>query len=555
MTSQLPLLLQKANKINQEQALHVLKTMSERKTDAYTALLSLEQLSPKKLTTILSELFNLPIIKLDSYDYFLCCQHLGLGDLVRRHSALPITIDNEQLTLAVIDPSIAEPEQDFRFATGMKINLVLCDARTITHAIHNLYGDTESEKWNDFKELTPQQLEQLVELPAEETVDHEALYQDTSPISRYIHQVLLDAIRKRASDIHFEPYKDWFRIRFRCDGLLIEMQQPPNHLSHRLTARLKILAKLDVSERRLPQDGRITLAVSPSKNIDIRVSTLPTIWGEKAVLRLLDKRITSLQLDHLGYNPSQSACYRHALAKPQGMILITGPTGCGKTLSLYSGLNILNQKDINIATAEDPVEIHLSGINQVQIQPKIGFGFAQALRAFLRQDPDVVMVGEIRDYETADIATKASQTGHLVLSTLHTNSASEAVLRMQNMGVKPFNIAAALSLIIAQRLVRRLCPQCKRASLTSIASQDQVFEANPEGCHYCNQGYAGRIGLFEILPVTPQMAEMIAAGATPHQIEKLAMKQGMQTLQQSGLEKLTQGLTSQTELQRVLPEL
>ncbi|USD32132.1 MULTISPECIES: type IV-A pilus assembly ATPase PilB [Vibrio] len=548
MMSQLPHLLQRANKITQAQALHAMAAMNTQKADACTALLTLDDISPQKLVTMISELFSLTIIQLDSFDYISCCQRLGVSDLVCRHSALPLHIDSHQLTLAISDPSIAEIEQDFRFATGLKVKLVLCQIHILMEAIHHLYGDKFSGERFGFKAISDQELEQLVETTEEESADHEALYQDTSPISQYIHQVLLDAVRKRASDIHFEPYENWFRVRFRCDGLLIERQQPPHHLSNRLIARLKILAKLDIAERRLPQDGRITLAIASSKAIDIRVSTLPTIWGEKVVLRLLDNRKTSFDLEHLGYSPSQSEHYRRALAKPQGMILITGPTGSGKTLSLYSGLNILNQSEVNIATAEDPVEMHVSGINQVQIQPQIGFHFAQALRAFLRQDPDVVMVGEIRDRETAEIAAKAAQTGHLVLSTLHTNSAAEAILRLQNLGIEPFNIAASLSLIVAQRLVRRLCPHCKRPDSEKI----QEFKADPLGCSSCHQGYSGRIGLFEILTVTPEISEAIAARAPTHHIESLAIEQGMQTLRQSGIEKLTQGVTSQTELQRVL---
>ncbi|AIW19898.1 type IV-A pilus assembly ATPase PilB [Vibrio coralliilyticus] len=546
--SELPFLLKKANKISEEQALQAISATETRQIEAYSALLEISDLTSKQLTAAISELYALPILSLDDFDYRTCCEQLGIGDLIRSHTALPLEVERQHLTLALADPSISEIEQEFRFATGLAIKLVLAELPTLARAINNLYGAQSASDSLGYKEVSALDLEQLVEAEEHELIENEELNQDSSPISRYIQQILLDAVRKRASDIHFEPYDACFRVRFRCDGLLVEVQRPPQHLCQRLTARLKILAKLDIAERRLPQDGRITLHVTPTDSIDIRVSTLPTIWGEKVVLRLLDNRMTSFDLDSLGYNRVQSESYRQALTKPQGLILITGPTGSGKTLSLYSGLNIINQNEVNIATAEDPVEIHLTGINQVQIQPQIGFNFAQALRAFLRQDPDVVMVGEIRDRETAEIATKAAQTGHLVLSTLHTNSAAEAILRLQNMGIETFNLAASLSLIIAQRLVRCLCPQCKRPT----KNQTGHYEASSEGCQDCNQGYSGRTGIYEVLTVTPEIAQAVNEGSTALQIEDLAIQQGMQTLQHAGLEKLAQGITSQAELQRVL---
>lgn len=546
--SELPFLLKKANKISEKQALQAISATETRQIEAYSALLEISDLTSKQLTAAISELYALPTVSLDDFDYRACCEQLGLGDLIRNHTALPLEVERQYLTLALADPSISEIEQEFRFATGLAIKLVLAELPALARAISNLYGAQSASDSLGYKEVSALDLEQLVEAEEHELIDSEDLNHDNSPISRYIQQILLDAVRKQASDIHFEPYEAWFRVRFRCDGLLVEVQRPPQHLCQRLTARLKILAKLDIAERRLPQDGRITLNVTQTDSIDIRVSTLPTIWGEKVVLRLLDNRMTSFDLSSLGYNHIQSESYHQALTKPQGLILITGPTGSGKTLSLYSGLNIINQNEINIATAEDPVEIHLTGINQVQIQPQIGFDFAQALRAFLRQDPDVVMVGEIRDRETAEIATKAAQTGHLVLSTLHTNSAAEAILRLQNMGIEAFNLAASLSLIIAQRLVRCLCSQCKLPTKV----QTGQYEASSKGCQGCNQGYSGRTGIYEVLTVTPEIAQAINDGATAHQIEDLAIQQGMQTLPHSGLEKLAQGITSQAELQRVL---
>ncbi|MCL4164251.1 UNVERIFIED_CONTAM: hypothetical protein GTU68_020682, partial [Idotea baltica] len=362
--------------------------------------------------------------------------------------------------------------------------------------------------------------------------------QDDSPVSRFINQILVDAARKGASDIHFEPYEENYRVRLRCDGILVEIQQPASHLSRRLSARLKILAKLDIAERRLPQDGRIKLRLNDELAIDMRVSTLPTLWGEKIVLRLLDSSAANLDIDKLGYSEDQKALYLNALKRPQGMILMTGPTGSGKTVSLYTGLRVLNTTERNISTAEDPVEINLCGINQVQVTPKIGFGFAEALRSFLRQDPDVVMVGEIRDLETAEIAIKASQTGHLVLSTLHTNSAAETVTRLSHMGIEPFNLASSLSLIIAQRLARRLCDHCKAAT--------------SQGCNECNQGYSGRVGIYEVMPFSDQLKNSLIDKPNALAIENLARREGMRTLQESGLDKLLEGTTSYQELQRVL---
>ncbi len=379
-------------------------------------------------------------------------------------------------------------------------------------------------------------------------------------MSRYINQILLDAVRKGASDIHFEPYEDSYRVRLRCDGILVEIQQPAHHLSRRLAARLKILSKLDIAERRLPQDGRIKLKIGTNTAIDMRVSTLPTLWGEKIVLRLLDSSEASLNIDALGYNDTQKQQYLNALHRPQGLILMTGPTGSGKTVSLYTGLKLLNTAEVNIATAEDPVEINLSGINQVQVQPQIGFGFAQALRAFLRQDPDIVMVGEIRDIETAEIAVKAAQTGHLVLSTLHTNSAAESVARLSNMGVEPFNIASSLSLIIAQRLARRLCNHCKiayqvdhtQAIGLELTLGETLYRASSDGCSECNNGYVGRVGIYEVMSFTPTLSQAIAQGTSIQTLEQLARSEGMATLKESGLEKLRLGITSVSELQRVL---
>ncbi|EPH5595452.1 MULTISPECIES: type IV-A pilus assembly ATPase PilB [Vibrio] len=523
------------------------------------ALLSSGLFTSSELADHLSSLFGLNQPELSQYEYASLCQQLGLRELITRHNALPLHRTTSTLLLAVADPTNQQAEDDFRFATGLQVELVLADFRQLSAAIRRLYGRSLSHEKSGLKEINQEELASLVDVGADEIDNIEDLSQDESPVSRYINQILLDAVRKGASDIHFEPYEKMYRVRLRCDGILIETQQPPSHLSRRLSARIKILSKLDIAERRLPQDGRIKLKLNQDTAIDMRVSTLPTLFGEKIVLRLLDSSSASLDIDKLGYSEQQKQLYLDALRRPQGMILMTGPTGSGKTVSLYTGLSILNKPEINISTAEDPVEINLSGINQVQVQPKIGFGFAEALRSFLRQDPDVVMVGEIRDLDTAEIAIKASQTGHLVLSTLHTNSAAETVIRLSNMGVESFNLASSLSLIIAQRLARKLCSHCKQSQELTVQLQhlgiqasDNIFKANPDGCNECTHGYSGRTGIYEVMRFDEFLSEALIKGASVHELEKLAIANGMSTLQMSGIEKLKQGITSFSELQRVL---
>ncbi len=371
----------------------------------------------------------------------------------------------------------------------------------------------------------------------------------------------MDAIKKGASDLHFEPYEHRYRVRFRIDGILHEMASPPNSLASRLSARIKVMSRLDIAEKRKPQDGRIKLKITERKSIDFRVSTLPTLWGEKIVMRILDSSSAMLGIDVLGYEPEQKKLYMDALEQPQGMILVTGPTGSGKTVSLYTGLNILNQPERNISTAEDPVEINLEGINQVQINPKADMTFANALKAFLRQDPDVVMVGEIRDLETAEIAIKAAQTGHLVLSTLHTNSAPETLTRLLNMGVPAYNVASSISLIIAQRLARRLCPKCKTPEklpdeelIRQGFDKDKLNEVQlfaPKGCDSCTEGYKGRVGIYEVMQITPEIAQIIMRGGNSLEIAEVSLRSGFNDLRLSGLKKAADGVTSLAEINRV----
>jgi len=388
---------------------------------------------------------------------------------------------------------------------------------------------------------------------------------EDAPIVRFVNKIMLDAIRRGASDIHFEPYEKTYRVRFRMDGVLKEIAQPPVQLAGKLAARLKVMSRLDIAERRVPQDGRIKMKLSKNRAIDFRVSTCPTLFGEKIVLRILDPSQAMLGIDALGYEPFQKELYLKYLNKPQGMILVTGPTGSGKTVSLYTGLNILNREDTNISTAEDPAEINLPGVNQVNVNPKVGLTFASAMRAFLRQDPDVIMVGEIRDLETAEIAIKAAQTGHLVLSTLHTNDAPQTLTRMVDMGVKPYAIATSVSLIIAQRLARRLCSQCKEpvdipkeALLKEGFPEEDVASGlriyAPKGCPNCTDGYKGRVGIYQVLPVTDSIARIILAGGSAVEIGDQAAKEGVWDLRRSGLEKVKAGLTSLEEVNSVTIE-
>lgn len=564
MRSNLLAVLRQAQLISKEQEQDVLSQYTEHAFGSMPeALLSAELFHHHELTEHLSTLFGMPVIDLLRYNYQSLCQELALRELISKFQALPLQKVNQIITLAISDPTDLAVEDEFRFATGCQIELVLADCKELQAAIRRMYGKSisgQATSSSGNKDISQDELAELVQLSDDEIQEIEDLSQDDSPVSRFINQVLLDAVRKGASDIHFEPYEKYYRIRLRCDGILVETQQPASHLGRRLAARLKILSKLDIAERRLPQDGRIKLRLNATTAIDLRVSSLPTLWGEKVVLRLLDSSAANLDIDRLGYNTEQKQLYLNALKQPQGMILMTGPTGSGKTVSLYTGLRILNTEQINISTAEDPVEINLEGINQVQVQPKIGFGFAEALRSFLRQDPDVVMVGEIRDLETAEIAVKAAQTGHLVLSTLHTNSAAETVVRLGNMGIEAFNLASSLTLIIAQRLARRLCSHCKVPTTPSAVLQTQfhlaadltIYEASPRGCTECNSGYSGRVGIYEVMSFEPALVEAVMNNASITEIEHIAQQHGMKTLQESGIEKLCEGVTSLTELQRVL---
>ncbi|MCA0912730.1 type IV-A pilus assembly ATPase PilB [Marinobacter nauticus] len=503
--------------------------------------------------------FGVSVLDLDSFLPEMMPEKVVDEKLVRKHNALPLYKRGNRLFIAVSDPTNIQALDEIKFNTGLSTDAILVDDAKLRAAIDK-YLESQDTTMGDLEDADLEGVEtEGGDQDDDGTVS--ATEVDDAPIVKYVNKMLLDAIRGGASDIHFEPYEKIYRVRYRTDGILKEISRPSIKLAPKISARVKIMAQLDISERRIPQDGRIKMKLSKTKAIDFRVNTLPTLWGEKIVLRILDPSQAKLGIDVLGYEEDQKQLYLDALEQPQGMILVTGPTGSGKTVSLYTGLNILNTPGINISTAEDPAEINLEGINQVNVNTKVGLGFAEALRAFLRQDPDVIMVGEIRDLETANIAIKAAQTGHLVLSTLHTNSAAETLTRMMNMGVPAFNIATSVSLIIAQRLGRRLC-SCKQPAdipkdvlLKEGFTQEQIDTGftlyRPKGCDKCSNGYKGRVGIYEVVKITEELASMIMEEASSIKIAKQAQAEGFRNLRQSALLKVMQGVTSLEEANRV----
>ena len=524
-------------------------------------LINALDLDSRALAEMASAEYGIPVFDVSAMNRDLLPDHQIDSDMMMKHHAVPLFKRGNRLFVAISDPMNLAALNEFKFAAGMNTDAVLADDAALTQLIHDI-AEGSSGLERDMASLgTDGEYDlELGTSTAEEEETPDAA--DDTPIVRFVNKILLDAIRQGASDIHFEPYEKDYRVRFRTDGILREVVKPPRHLAPRLSARLKVMSQMDISERRIPQDGRIRMRLSEKRAIDFRVNTLPTLYGEKIVLRILDPSSARMGIDALGYEPEQKALYLEALQKPQGMILVTGPTGSGKTVSLYTGLGILNEPERNISTAEDPVEINMAGINQVLVNPKVGLNFAEALRSFLRQDPDVIMVGEIRDLETAEIAIKAAQTGHLVLSTVHTNSAAETVTRLLNMGVPAFNIAASVTLIIAQRLARRLCSHCAapettvpREALIQLGfSADQLSHAQikkPVGCSRCKGGYQGRVGIYEVVKVNKSIASAIMDGANSLELDRTAREAGFNDLRQSALEKCAAGLISLEEVSRV----
>jgi type IV pilus assembly protein PilB len=549
--------------VDEAAMLEAMNAAKERRTNIVTQLVSSGAASARDIAVAASNEFGVPLFDLDAVNLDLETVRVANEKLIAKHRVLPVFRRGRRLFLAVSDPTNQHAIDEIKFQTSLSIEVVLVEEDKLQKAIDKAVEQAEAA-------MTPLvgdedvDLESLEVTGGEDEVDDKISRDDVedAPIVRFVNKVMLDAIRRGASDIHFEPYEKTYRVRFRMDGVLKEIAQPPVALAQKLSARLKVMSRLDIAERRVPQDGRIKMKLSKNRAIDFRVSTCPTLFGEKIVMRILDPSQAMLGIDSLGYEPFQKALYEKYLAKPQGMILVTGPTGSGKTVSLYTGLNILNREDTNISTAEDPAEINLPGVNQVNVNPKVGLTFAAAMRAFLRQDPDVIMVGEIRDLETAEIAIKAAQTGHLVLSTLHTNDAPQTLTRLVDMGVKPYAIATSVSLIIAQRLARRLCSQCKQpvdipeeALLKEGFSHEDVKSGMrlfaPKGCSNCTDGYKGRVGIYQVLPITDAVARMILAGGSAPEIGDQAAKEGVWDLRRSGLEKVRAGLTSLEEINSV----
>jgi type IV pilus assembly protein PilB len=515
--------------------------------------------SSRDIAEIAADQFGVSLLDLKTLDRDSHPRGVVSEKLIRQHHALPLWRRGNKLFVGVSDPTNNQAINDIQFSTGLTAEAILVEDDKLTDAIEKFFdsGGTGLEDLADI-DLDGLDVESVREDRNDALPGQDA---DDAPVVRFVNKMLLDAIRGGSSDLHFEPYEKIYRVRFRTDGMLREIARPPINLANRIAARLKVMASLDISERRKPQDGRIKMRISKTKAIDFRVNTLPTLWGEKIVMRILDPSSAQMGIDALGYEPEQKELYLQALRQPQGMILVTGPTGSGKTVSLYTGINILNTVDINISTAEDPVEINMEGINQVNVNNRQGLDFASALRSFLRQDPDVIMVGEIRDLETAEIAIKAAQTGHLVLSTLHTNSAAETLTRLQNMGVAGFNIATSVNLIIAQRLTRKLCPHCKKA--TDIPREALLAEGfpaekigtftiyEPVGCDMCTGGYKGRQGIYEVVKNTPELQRLIMEAGNSIEIAAQMRKEGFSDLRTSGLSKVMQGVTSLAEINRV----
>ncbi|MEH6667184.1 MAG: type IV-A pilus assembly ATPase PilB [Psychrobacter sp.] len=517
------------------------------------------------LAQMLSQAFGDPLFDLDALNVDVIPKDLVDEKIVRKFNALPLFKRGQRLFVALSDPTRVDAIDAITFNSRLSIETIVVEENKLKKRIESAYADT----MQSFDSFSDSDLNVGFEDGDEDKENDETKLNDgvdEAPVVKFVNKMLVDAIRMGASDLHFEPYEKSFRVRFRVDGVMQKMANPPVQLANKIAARLKVMSQMDISERRVPQDGRIKLKISKNKAIDFRVNSLPTLFGEKLVLRILDPSSAMLGIDALGYEPDQQEMFLEALHKPQGMLLITGPTGSGKTVSLYTGINILNTGATNISTAEDPVEINLEGINQVNVNAKVGLTFANALKSFLRQDPDIVMVGEIRDLETAEIAIKAAQTGHMVLSTLHTNSAPETLTRLRNMGVASFNIATSVNLVIAQRLARRLCKNCKkpinipRQSLLEIGFTDTDLDNTdniiyePVGCNECREGYKGRVGIYEVMKVSPDISRIIMEDGNAIDIKDAAIKNGFRDLRRSGILKVLQGVTSIQEMMRVTSE-
>lgn len=548
--------------LTKEEALkHVSEAKSKQLTFAQY-LIENKIVSAIEIAMLVSRDFGVPVVNIDLIERDPVTEKLISEKLVKRHNVVPLFKRGDSLFVALEDPSTQTSLKEIQFHTGLNTYGIVVESDKLHRHIDSLLNEKENAALGDYLDDSNELDGLEISSDDDELEEDSGQSSDDAPIVRFVHKILLDAVKQGSSDLHFEPYEKRYRIRFRTDGILLEVASPPINLSTRITARIKVMSNLDISERRVPQDGRFKLKISRNRSIDFRVSTCPTVAGEKVVMRILDPSSTKLGVDALGFNPVQRDNFMKAVFQPQGMVLVTGPTGSGKTVTLYTALNLLNNEERNISTAEDPVELKVTGINQVNMHPKAGLTFAETLRSFLRQDPDIIMVGEIRDLETASIAIKAAQTGHMVLSTLHTNSAAETLTRLVNMGVPPFNIAGSVSLIIAQRLGRRLCEKCKQPRddipqqtlLEMGFSETDLTEMNLHkavGCAMCNNGYKGRIGLFEVMPISKKIGQVIMENGNSLEIENVAKSEGMTTIRDAGLRMIKEGISSIEEINRV----
>ena len=565
MSQRLGDLLVREKIITQDQLAQALKKQKQAGGRLGSVLVSLGFLTDEEVTNFLSRQYGVPAINLQFFEIDPNVVKLIPQETARKHQILPLSRVGASLTIAMVDPTNVFAMDDIKFMTGFNIEPVVASESAIMERIDRAYAEPEQENLDDIMASMGEEAELELQADAEElnTSDLEKSAEE-APIVKLVNLILTDAVKRGASDIHIEPYEKEYRVRFRIDGVLQNIMQPPLKLKDAITSRIKIMSKLDISEKRLPQDGRIMLKMQLNgrkKQLDYRVNCLPTLWGEKIVLRLLDKENLRLDMTKLGFEPESLEKFQRAVLKPYGMVLVTGPTGSGKTNTLYSAISLLNKPDTNIMTAEDPVEFQLAGVNQVQMKEAIGLNFAAALRAFLRQDPNTILVGEIRDFETAEIAIKAALTGHLVLSTLHTNGAPETISRLMNMGIEPFLVATAVHLIVAQRLIRRICSNCiEHIEMNPQALLDAGFTpeesktvkvSKGKGCATCNNtGYKGRAGLYEVMEIDDEIRELILVGASAVELKKKAIERGMITLRRSGLRKVMYGVSTLEEVAR-----
>ncbi|GAB3362922.1 MULTISPECIES: type IV-A pilus assembly ATPase PilB [Giesbergeria] len=547
-----------AGKLTQKVAEDIYRKSQASRTSFIAELTGSGAISAADLAHAVSSVFGAPLLDLGAVDPLRLPKDLLDAKICSAYRVVVLAKRSNRLIIASADPTDQEAAEKIKFTTQMGVDWVIAEYDKLS-ALVDTNSKSTSESLEALNSSGDFEFDDVPVEAAPESQDNAGAEVEDAPIVKFLHKMLIDAFNMRASDLHFEPYEHQYRVRFRIDGELREIASPPIAIKDKLASRIKVISRLDISEKRIPQDGRMKLKVGPDRVIDFRVSTLPTLFGEKIVIRILDPSSAKMGIDALGYDPEEKARLLHAIGRPYGMILVTGPTGSGKTVSLYTCLNLLNQPGVNIATAEDPSEINLPGVNQVNVNEKAGLTFAAALKSFLRQDPDIIMVGEIRDLETADISIKAAQTGHLVLSTLHTNDAPTTLTRMRNMGIAPFNIASSVILITAQRLARRLCPQCKapadipHEALLDAGFTDEELDGSwapykAVGCSACNNGYKGRVGIYQVMPISEEIQRIILRDGSAMDIAAQAKAEGVRSLRESGLHKVKAGLTSLEEV-------